>query len=126
MLASDERYPYVSEAWHSDVTFVDNPPLGSVLKCIVTPEFGGDTMWASMYAAYEALSDKMQHLLSDLIAIHDTSRTFLRTDYEIGRNTGSLPPKLLFDRASGCAEPILRPGAKGYSSIPSSPRPSRA
>jgi len=38
---------------------MDEPPLGSVLKCIVAPEFGGDTMWASMYAAYEALSDKM-------------------------------------------------------------------
>jgi taurine dioxygenase len=33
-------------------------------------------MWASMYAAYEALSDKMQRMLSDLVAVHDTSRTF--------------------------------------------------
>jgi alpha-ketoglutarate-dependent taurine dioxygenase len=57
VLQSDEQHPYLAEAWHSDVTFMDEPPLGSVLKCIVTPEFGGDTMWASMYAAYEALSD---------------------------------------------------------------------
>ena len=81
VLESDAEHPYVAEGWHSDVTFAENPPLGSVLRCVVTPEYGGDTMWASMYAAYEALSDKMQHLLSDLVAIHDTTRTFSRTGY---------------------------------------------
>jgi taurine dioxygenase len=81
VLNSDEKHPYVAEAWHSDVTFLDEPPLGSVLRCVIAPEFGGDTMWASMYAAYEALSDKMQRLLSDLVAIHDTVRTFSRSDY---------------------------------------------
>jgi taurine dioxygenase len=95
VLESDAEHPYVAEAWHSDVTFVDSPPLGSVLKCVVAPEFGGDTMWASMYAAYEALSDKMQHLLSDLVAIHDTSRTFSRADYRVERIGGSQPPKLI-------------------------------
>ncbi len=81
VLQSDEKHPYVAEAWHSDVTFVEQPPLGSVLRCIKAPEFGGDTMWASMYAAYEGLSDKMQRMISDLVAIHDTARTFSRTDY---------------------------------------------
>ena len=56
---------------------MDEPPLGSVLRCVVAPEFGGDTMWASMYAAYEALSDKMQRMLSDLVAIHDTATHLL-------------------------------------------------
>ena len=82
VLQSNEQHPYLAEAWHSDVTFMDEPPLGSVLKCVVAPEFGGDTMWASMYAAYEALSDKMQRMLSDLVAIHDTVRTFSRKDYK--------------------------------------------
>jgi taurine dioxygenase len=82
VLQSDERHPYLAEAWHSDVTFVNEPPLGSVLRCVTAPEFGGDTMWASMYAAYEALSDKMQRMLSDLVAIHDTARTFSRPDYK--------------------------------------------
>lgn len=83
VLESDEKHPFVADAWHSDVTFQDKPPLGSVLRCVEGPEFGGDTMWASMYAAYEALSDTMQRLLSDLVAIHDTSRTFSRSDYNI-------------------------------------------
>lgn len=81
VLESDEKHPFVADAWHSDVTFQDKPPLGSVLRCVEGPEFGGDTMWASMYAAYEALSATMQRLLSDLVAIHDTSRTFSRQDY---------------------------------------------
>jgi taurine dioxygenase len=83
VLESDARHPFVAEAWHSDVTFQAEPPLGSVLRCVVAPEFGGDTMWASMYAAYEALSDTMQRLLSGLTAIHDTSRTFSRDTYKI-------------------------------------------
>jgi len=84
VLDSNAQRPFVAEAWHSDVTFVENPPLGSVLRCVTAPEYGGDTMWASMYAAYEALSDKMQHLLSDLVAIHDTARTFSRPNYHTG------------------------------------------
>lgn len=95
VLASDEKHPYVAEAWHSDVTFVDSPPLGSVLKCIVAPEYGGNTMWASMYAAYEALSDTMQQLLSDLVAIHDTARTFSRDDYKTEHLGGKQAPKVL-------------------------------
>jgi taurine dioxygenase len=83
VLESDVKHPFVAEAWHSDVTFQAEPPLGSVLRCIVAPEFGGDTMWASMYAAYEALSDTMRRLLSGLVAIHDTSRTFSRDNYNI-------------------------------------------
>jgi len=83
VLESDEKHPFVADAWHSDVTFEDKPPLGSVLRCVAAPEFGGDTMWSSMYTAYESLSGTMQRFLSGLIAIHDTSRTFSRNDYKI-------------------------------------------
>jgi taurine dioxygenase len=78
---SDEKHPYVAQAWHSDVTFMEQPSLGSVLRCVVAPAFGGDTMWASMYAAYEALSDKMQRMLSDLFAIHNLARVPALADY---------------------------------------------
>ena len=61
---------------HGDLTFLPKPPLGSVLRCVIAPPLGGDTMWVSMYAAYQTLSNRMQHLLSGLIAIHDTSRVF--------------------------------------------------
>jgi taurine dioxygenase len=71
VLESDASRPIVADRWHSDVTFEQCPPKGSVLRAVAVPAAGGDTMWASMYAAYEALSDAMQRLLSGLTALHD-------------------------------------------------------
>jgi taurine dioxygenase len=71
VLESDARRPIVADRWHSDVTFEKCPPLGSILRAVAVPATGGDTMWASMYAAYEALSDTLQRLLSSLTAFHD-------------------------------------------------------
>jgi taurine dioxygenase len=65
---SDEHFPFVSGVWHTDATFLAEPPFASILRCVVAPAVGGDTMWASMYAAYDALSDQMQRMLSDLVA----------------------------------------------------------
>ena len=71
VLESDASRPIVADRWHSDVTFEKRPPLGSILRAVAVPATGGDTMWASMYAAWEGLSETMQRLLSDLTAFHD-------------------------------------------------------
>jgi len=71
VLESDASRPIVADRWHSDVTFEKCPPNGSILRAVAVPAAGGDTMWASMYAAWEALSDAMQRLLSGLTAFHD-------------------------------------------------------
>ncbi len=71
VLESDPERPFVAQAWHSDVTFEPKPPMGSILRAVEVPAAGGDTMWASMYAAYEGLSHAMQRLLSELRAVHD-------------------------------------------------------
>ena len=71
VLESDASRPIVADRWHSDVTFEKCPPLGSILRAVAVPAAGGDTMWASMYAAHEALSGAMQRLLSGLTAFHD-------------------------------------------------------
>lgn len=81
VLESDAERPYLAAGWHSDVTFVPEPPMASILRAVEAPPFGGDTLWSSMYAAWEALSDTMQRLLSGLTAIHDTSKTFSRGAY---------------------------------------------
>jgi taurine dioxygenase len=78
---SGPDFPFVSGSWHADATFLDEPPFASILRCLVAPDFGGDTMWANMYTAYEALSDKMQRAPSDLVAIHDTGRAFAVAAY---------------------------------------------
>jgi taurine dioxygenase len=71
VLESDAQRPFLADRWHSDVTFEHAPPKGSILRAVAVPEVGGDTMWASMYLAYEGLSDKLQRFLDGLEAYHD-------------------------------------------------------
>jgi taurine dioxygenase len=63
--------PFGTDVWHSDETFRAEPPMATVLVAKEVPAIGGDTMFASMTAAYEGLSDKMQQYISGLYAIHD-------------------------------------------------------
>lgn len=62
--------------WHTDVTFLPTPALGAVLSAKLLPAFGGDTLWASGIAAYEALSAPLKRLLEGLTATHDFTRSF--------------------------------------------------
>ena len=59
------------EGWHTDVSCDTEPPMGSILYVKECPPAGGDTLFASMYAAYEALSDRMKAYLAGLVATHD-------------------------------------------------------
>ncbi|ETI26270.1 hypothetical protein G647_03047 [Cladophialophora carrionii CBS 160.54] len=66
--------------WHSDTTYFENPPMGSILWAREVPPYGGDTLFANQYAAYESLSDGLKQTLSNLKAVStsakaDTSKT---------------------------------------------------
>jgi taurine dioxygenase len=63
-----------ADNWHSDNTFMVEPPLGSILKAVQLPASGGDTCFASAYAAYESLSPPMRDLVDGLEAEHDITR----------------------------------------------------
>lgn len=63
-----------ADAWHSDNTFMQEPPMGSILKAVQLPSVGGDTCFASMFAAYEALSEPIRRLIDGLEAIHDLTK----------------------------------------------------
>ncbi|MBO3275159.1 taurine dioxygenase [Pseudomonas schmalbachii] len=62
--------------WHTDVTFLETPALGAVLAAKQVPAYGGDTLWASGIAAFEALSKPLQTLLDGLTATHDIGKSF--------------------------------------------------
>jgi taurine dioxygenase len=61
---------YVGEDWHADTTMVAEPPMGAILYGIDIPEYGGDTMFANQYLAYDTLSDGMKKMLHGLRAVH--------------------------------------------------------
>jgi taurine dioxygenase len=96
----DEKYPEArrqhfdanskrvsGEVWHTDQSCAAIPPMASILhQRIVPPEGGGDTLFASMYAAYDALSDRMKGFLAGLTATHDGAKLFdkgTRTIYPV-------------------------------------------
>ena len=60
----------VGEDWHADTTMVPEPPMGAILYALDVPPYGGDTLFANQYLAYETLSEGMQGLLSRLKAVH--------------------------------------------------------
>ncbi|GII62112.1 hypothetical protein Skr01_21970 [Sphaerisporangium krabiense] len=66
------------DRWHTDVTFVDRPPLASVLRAVVVPPAGGDTLWANTVAAYEHLPVELRDLVDRLRAIHTNQFDYAR------------------------------------------------
>lgn len=63
------------DSWHSDNTFMPVPPMGSLLRAVILPDVGGDTLWASMYMAYESLPKSVQRLCDELEAEHDLTKS---------------------------------------------------
>jgi len=60
----------VGEDWHTDTTMVEEPPMGAILYAIETPPYGGDTLFANQYLAYETLSPGMRQMLGRMRAVH--------------------------------------------------------
>jgi taurine dioxygenase len=68
-----DRY---ENAWHTDGSWRETPPLGCVLRCIECPPVGGDTMWANMVLAYEQLPESVKQQIDGLIANHSFNASF--------------------------------------------------
>lgn len=67
--------------WHTDVTFIPTPPAVCILSSKIIPEVGGDTLWSSGFAAWEALSPRLKTLLEGLTATHDFVHSFPQDRY---------------------------------------------
>jgi taurine dioxygenase len=76
----DERYrdEWENDTWHTDVSFMPDPPLGSLLHGVVVPPVGGDTAFADLQGAYDALSAPVRQLVDGLDAVHDGRAEFAR------------------------------------------------
>jgi taurine dioxygenase len=70
-LENNAQAPPDTNSWHTDLTFKLHQPFASILVARTIPEVGGDTLWASLSAAYERLPERMKTYLGDLEAIHD-------------------------------------------------------
>ena len=77
VIADGPGNPSRADDWHTDVTWVAEPPAMAFLQSLVAPERGGDTLWASMTAAFDALSPTMQRMVSGLTVRHD-NESFIR------------------------------------------------
>ncbi len=84
--ADESSRRVAGERWHSDVSCDPEPPMGSILRLHTAPATGGDTLFASMDAAYDALSDRMKALLDGLTAIHDGGPYYREVNALIGRD----------------------------------------
>jgi len=66
----DPEETILEHRWHSDVTYTPTPPMGSILRAVELPPYGGDTEWTNLAAAYVGLSAPLKTMIQDLTAIH--------------------------------------------------------
>ncbi|HVJ40050.1 MAG TPA: taurine dioxygenase [Dongiaceae bacterium] len=81
VLDTDRANPPDNNIWHTDVTFIETPPLGALLYARQLPPLGGDTTWSNSIAAYQALSPAFRQFLDGLTASHDFEKSFPRSRY---------------------------------------------
>ncbi|MGY1812751.1 TauD/TfdA dioxygenase family protein [Blastococcus sp. SYSU D00820] len=111
----DEQHPEVyaldaadngfADVWHTDVTFVRRPPLGSILRAVQVPPVGGDTQWADAEAAYRSLSAPVRALADQLTAVHDGTREF---GYYLAQRGGNRWEDGEYARLEPVEHPVVR------------------
>ncbi len=92
-----------NDNWHTDVTFIETPPFGAVLTPRILPSSGGDTLWGSNVAAYDALSAPIRKLLNGLTAEHSFETGFPRRRWGLGAR------KDKWEKAVAANPPVVHP-----------------
>jgi taurine dioxygenase len=83
----------IGSAWHTDHSYDQRPAMGSILYAREVPSVGGDTLFASQYAAYDALSDGLKRMLSTMKAVHSSRQSFGESAY-VGRDAEEVGGRL--------------------------------
>ncbi|MFB9854832.1 TauD/TfdA dioxygenase family protein [Micromonospora andamanensis] len=94
-----------ADVWHTDVTFMKRPPLGSILRAVILPPTGGDTNWADAQLAYESLSAPVRQLVDQLTAVHDGTREF---GYYLAQRGGNVWEGQQVSRLDPVEHPVVR------------------
>ena len=105
-ISHSEQSPGAENSWHTDVTWMEKPSLGSIAQCVNVPPYGGDTLFSDSYACYQGLPQAMQEKLQHLHGINDY-QVFL-----MGRGDGQLPDDIVEGLKKeipfGVSHPLLR------------------
>jgi taurine dioxygenase len=102
LLTGIEGFPFITEIvkredervnfggiWHSDTTYLPEPPMGSMLHAQEVPPFGGDTLFANQYLAYESLSPAFRSIIDPLVAVNTSVKADVsKTREDMVRNAG--------------------------------------
>jgi taurine dioxygenase len=89
--------------WHTDTSYLEQPPMASMLYALELPRYGGDTLFASQYAAYEALSDGLRQALDGLIGINSSAKAEVTRSREDRLREAGVQSKVLVGK-----HPIVR------------------
>jgi taurine dioxygenase len=100
-----EQTKAIGEGWHADMTCLDEPPKATILFAEQVPAHGGDTQWAGMGPAFEALSSGLRRTLAGLRAVHANVR---RLGYSYAQTDPPEPSVSEYDAAEGPLHPVVR------------------
>jgi alpha-ketoglutarate-dependent taurine dioxygenase len=103
---ADDTGRVIGEGWHADSTYFERPPAAVVMRAVTVPEFGGDTGFLSMYAAYETLSPKLRSVLDTLNVVHSATRIYGSAYHAQKKKFSANNAKIDLDVAAGDAEMI--------------------
>lgn len=100
--------PPTTDYWHTDVTWVEEPPRAAFLRATIVPDKGGDTMWGSMTAAYAGLSEQMQSFCDGLTVLHDNASFIRGMERKLGPKAAEPIATKLRDGYPPVVHPLVR------------------
>jgi alpha-ketoglutarate-dependent taurine dioxygenase len=97
-----------ANSWHTDVTFVDAYPKASILRSVVAPAFGGDTLWANTATAYNELPTELRELADKLVAVHSNEYDYAAAKPDVSAEKLERYRKIFTSTVYETEHPVVR------------------